>query len=201
MLLLVVSLVLATGPQTAPPQTAPPAVQPAPVQRRTPPPPYNPTADAKAQIAGAIKSAGEDGIRVLLNFGANDDASSTAFETARRNAALRTFFADEYKVVNVDVGHADKNIDVARAYGVTLTPGALPHLAVLDATGAIIAQAPGQSFRSDADSATYDPEKLQAFLKKHQAPPPPDAEPSLQTAVKQAAAGGKSVFVWFSAPW
>jgi hypothetical protein len=177
----------------------PPA--PAPAQRPAPPPLYNPTADAKAQIDTAVKSAHEDGIRVLLNWGANDDAASQAFAAARRNRDLTTFFSDEYKVVSIDVGRADKNVELARQYGVQLSVDALPALTVLDDTGKVIAQTTGAAFRSDADPATHDPVKIAAFLTRYQAPPAPDAEPLLAAGIARARAEGKTLFVWFSAPW
>src|SRR5918994_1036981 len=106
MLHLIVPLVLlapsAGAPQQSPPPPPAPVAQP---QRPAPPPLYNPTADARAQIATALKSAKDDGIRVLVNWGANDDELSKAFAIARRSRELSTFFATEYKVVNVDVGN------------------------------------------------------------------------------------------------
>jgi hypothetical protein len=199
MLGLIASLVLAASPgaQQAPPPPQPPAV----VQRPAPPPLYNPAADASAQIAAALKSAKEDGIRVLLNWGANEDDQSKAFATARRHRDLSRFFADEYKSVNVDVGRLDKNLDIAKTYGVTVAAGELPALAVLDADGNVLARTSARAFRSEADPAAFDPAKIAAFLTKHQAPPAPDAEPLLEAALKRANAEGKAVFVWFSAPW
>jgi hypothetical protein len=199
MLHLIVPLVL-LAPAASPAQTAPPATAAQP-QRPAPPPLYNPTADAKAQIAAALKSAREDGIRVLITWGANDNELSKTFAAARRNRDLATFFADEYKVVNVDVGNLEKNLDVAQAYGVTLNAGSLPALAVLDADGNVLARTTGGAFLAEADPAAYDLPKLAAFFAKHQAPPAPDTEPVLDAALKRAKAEGKSLFVWFSAPW
>ena len=200
MILLVAFAILASAARTVPPAQAapPPSVQ---VQRRSPPPPYDPTADAQAQITAAIKSASTDGIRVLVNWGANDDTASAAFDAARRSRELRPFFSDEYRIVNVNIGHLDKNLDVAKAYGVALTAGALPALTVLDAEGKVLAQTSGAAFRSEADPTIVEVAKVAAFLEKHQAPLPPDAEPLLNAALNQAKADGKSVFVWFSAPW
>jgi hypothetical protein len=199
MLALIASLVLGALPGGQ--ATQPPPPQPPVVQRPAPPPLYNPAADPRAQIAAALKSAKEDGIRVLLNLGANDDDSSKAFAAARRNRELSPFFADEYKVVNVDVGRLDKNLDVAKEYGVTVRAGDLPALAVLDADEKVLARTPGTAFRSDADPAAHDPAKIAAFLKTHQAPSPPDAQPVFDAAQQQAKREGKSLFVWFSAPW
>lgn len=201
MLHVIVSLLLLTPGTHSLAQAVPPPAPAAQPQRPAPPPLYNPTADAKAQIAAALKSAKVDGIRVLVTWGANDNELSKAFAAARRGRDLVLFFSDEYKVVNVDVGNLDKNLDVAKAYGMTLEAGSLPALAVLDADGNVLARTTGGAFLAEADPAAYDVPKLSAFFKKHQAPPAPDAEPLLESALKQAKAEGKSLFVWFSAPW
>lgn len=205
MLALIASLVLAAPPGAQTPPLLPPAPPrpPVAVQRPVPPPPplYNPTADPTAQIAAALKSAKEDGIRVLITFGSNDDESSKAFAAARRSRDMGRLFADEYKLVNVDVGQLDKNMDVAATYGVTPNAGDLPALAVLDAAGNVLARASGRAFRSEGDPAAHDPAKIAAFLETHQAPPPPDAEPVYDAALQQAKREGKTLFVWFSAPW
>ena len=199
MLALIASLVLGALPGGQAAQPPPP--QPPVVQRPAPPPLYNPAADPLAQIAAALKSAKEDGIRVLINFGSNDDEASKAFAAARRNRELSPFFAHEYNGVNVDVGRLERNLDVARSYGVTLNAGDLPALVVLDADSKVLARASGAAFRSDADPAAHDPSKIAAFLKTHQAPPPPDAQPVFDAALQQATREGKTLFVWFSAPW
>lgn len=200
MLHVIALLLLAPGAQ-AQGQAPPPPASAAQPQRPAPPPLYNPAADAKAQIAAALKSAKVDGIRVLVTWGANDNERSKAFAAARRRSDMVQFFADEYKVVNVDVGNLDKNLDVAHAYGVTLEAGSLPALAVLDADGNVLARTTGGALLAEGDPAAYDVPKLSAFFKKHQAPPAPDADPLLEAALKQAKAEGKSLFVWFSAPW
>jgi hypothetical protein len=201
MIVAIASLVVAVASshQQAPPP--PPPRPPVVVQTSAPPPLYNPEADPKAQIATALGYAKEDGIRVLLNFGSNDDESSKAFAAARRNRDLSRFFADEYRTVNIYVGALDKNLDVAQAYGVALEAGKLPALAVLDAGGKVIAQASGPAFRSETEPAAHDPAKIADFLTTHEAPPPPDAEPVFDAAVQQAKREGKTLFVWFSAPW
>ena len=162
---------------------------------------YNPTADARAQIANALKLAKEDGIRVLVIFGTNDHAASASFDEARRAREVSQFFATEYKLVNVDVGRLDKNLDLAKAYGVALSDAALPMLAVLDGDGKVLARTSAAVFRSATEPAVFDRARIADFLTTHQAPAPADAEPTLQNALRQAKAEGKSLFVWFSAPW
>ena len=204
-------LVLAmSGQATPPPQQAPP--QPpqqsvpatatvAPRQPQAPRKIYNETADARAQIATAIAGADESDIRVLINWGANDDERCTRFTQVQRSPEVTTpkFFSDEYKVVYVDVGRTDKNMDVAAAYGAKPAAGALPYYTILDETGKVLAGAPATELVGD-DPAALDPKKFAAFLAKHQAPAP-DADPPFQAALSQAKRDGKYVFLWFSAPW
>jgi thioredoxin 1 len=189
-------------------QQAPPAQVPAvPAQavQRPPtqaPPPFDEKADAKAAIESAVQAAATDDIRVLIAWGANDDNGSKLFVAAKRAPEIASprFFSDEYKSVNVDVGHLDKNLDLAKSYGVTLKADALPALTVIDAAGKVIANTNAATLRPGADPAGIDPVKVAAFLKSHQAPAP-DAVAPFEAALKQAKREGKTVFVWFSAPW
>ena len=159
--------------------------------QRPAPKPYNETADAQKLIDDAVKAAATDGIRVLVNWGANDDDGSVRFAKARTGRDLLTFWSDEYKVANIDVGHLDKNLDTAKAFGVTLSAGDLPALAVLDATGRILARTSATALKSDADTTAFDPAKIATFLRTHQAPAP-EANPLFETAVRQAKRDGKN---------
>jgi hypothetical protein len=193
-----IALLSGIAQQTAPP---PPAhvVTPPPAQRPAPKL-YDETANGAAQIKAAIAAAHVDAIRVLINWGANGDALSTAFAAALRLPVVvqTRYSADEYKVVNVDVGRADRNLDLAKRYGATIKAGALPALTVLDETGKVLAQATAAEFLSSP--AAFDPAKIAAFLTAHQAPAP-DAIQPFNDAVARAKRDGKTVFVWFSAPW
>ena len=197
-------LLLALGGQVAPPPPPPPPTAAPAVVQKAPPAPrkmYNETADAKAQITTAIPHVAEDGIRVLINWGANDDALCASFSQVARAPEVSKEFRDEYELVYVDVGHLDKNLDLAKSFGVTLAAGALPHFTVLDAKGKTLAQMPGRNLVSDTDPAVLDAKKMAAFLTAQQAPAPPDARPVLTTALAQAKREDKEVFLWFAAPW
>ena len=78
--------------------------------------PYDESADAKAQIATALHDAAAAKEPVLLIFGANWCKDCRALDNALktgRNAELMRHF----KVVKVDVGNFDHNLDVTTAYG------------------------------------------------------------------------------------
>jgi hypothetical protein len=206
MLVSVAPLLLMLSGQAPPPQTAAPPARPA---QQAPPKLYNETADARAQIDAALKAAAEDDIRVLINWGANDDEACTRFQqdmNGRGSAnpsyeVIRTKLSNEYRYVRVNVGRLDRRLDVAAAYGVTVSAGSLPHLTVLDRQGAVLAQQPGRELASAPGGATvYDPDKIAAFLKQHQVPPVA-AAPLMAAALAEAKRDGKYVFLWFSAPW
>jgi hypothetical protein len=204
MILHVLPLVLLMSGQSPPPP--PQEVKPAIVLPRqaaqAPRKVYNETADARAQIAAAVKAAAEDDIRVLVNWGANDDERCAKFPALQRAPEMTgtRYFSDEYKLVYVDVGHLDKNLDVAQAHGAKPAVGALPYFTVLDQNGRVLANASATEFAAAADPAALDPGKMAAFLTKHQAPAP-DADPPFNAALSQAKKDGKYVFLWFSAPW
>ncbi len=216
MFLHVLPLVLAMSGQGAPPQQAPPAKAPAAqaqpaatVQRpATPRKIYNETADAKAAIATALKGAAEDDIRVLILWGNNDDPNCAKFQPALRGAGapedvarpLGTKVSNEYKLVTVDVGHLDKNQDLAAQYKAALDLGHLPYLTLLDKKGQVIAGQPASQLASDTDPAAFEPKKILALLEKYQVPPT-DAQPLFEAALRKAKAENKEVFLWFSAPW
>ncbi len=187
------SLALQVSPQAAPAPA--PAATPRPAPKT-----YNDTADAQQSIDAAVKLAAEDRIPVLVNWGTNGDERCTKFVALRRNPDLGKFFADEYRIVYVDVGHGDKNLDVAKRYQATIVADSLPALTVLDDTGKVLAQASSRALQSDSDPAAFDPEKVSAFLTRYKAPAP-DAVAPFEAAMAQAKREGKYVFVWFSAPW
>ena len=161
---------------------------------------YNEAADAKQVIAPAVKSAATDDIRVLINWGANDDDACAKYIAVQGSRDVPpAFFSDEYRQVYVNVGHLDKNLVLAKAYGVTLEEARLPMLTVLDRNGNVVANVSARDF-IPAGTTTFSAPLISTFLKTHQAPQPNDTA-NFENAVKQAKKDGKTVFVWFSAPW
>jgi hypothetical protein len=75
---------LTAGQQTPPPSRPVQVVPSQALQRRAPLPLYDEKADANSAIEAAVRAAATDGIRVLINWGANDDAGSKKFADARK---------------------------------------------------------------------------------------------------------------------
>ena len=197
-------VVALTGQAVPPPTSPPPAVPPATVQAapaQSPRPAqrlFNETATAQLVIAKAVHDANEDGIRALIVWCANDNARCAAYDTARKGPGMNLFWADEYKIANVDVGKGEKNADIAKSYGVTLKADDLPFLTVLDGNGKVIANISGRALA--ASETTFDSAKISAFLKQHQAPNP-DANAQFGAALAQAQKDNKVLFLWYTAPW
>ncbi len=93
-------------------------------------PMYNETADAKAEIKLALAQAATTGVPVLVIFGANWCADCKTLDMAIKQGASAPLVAKDFKVVKVDVGRFDRNVDIAQSYGVPLENG-IPAVAVL----------------------------------------------------------------------
>jgi protein disulfide-isomerase len=99
--------------------------------------PYDASADARADIRGALAQAQRTHRNVLVVFGANWCEDCRALDKALhtpRNAAL---MSREFEVVKVDVGRFDRNLDVAADYGNAVAKG-IPSAVVLSPSGAIV---------------------------------------------------------------
>lgn len=93
--------------------------------------PYDEAADARAQIASAVAQARVDYRPVLVVFGANWCPDCRALDIAMRNGRNVQLISGEFRVVKVDVGRFDKNVEVADKYGVPLKKG-IPAVAIVD---------------------------------------------------------------------
>ena len=85
--------------------------------------PYNAAADAKADVAHALAEAKAAHVPVLLIFGANWCEDCRALDKALKEGKNAELMKKEFKVVKVDVGNFDHNLDVANAYGNPLKKG------------------------------------------------------------------------------
>ena len=85
--------------------------------------PYNAAADAKADVAHALAEAKAAHVPVLLIFGANWCEDCRALDKALKEGKNAELMQKEFKVVKVDVGNFDHNLDVANAYGNPLKKG------------------------------------------------------------------------------
>lgn len=99
--------------------------------------PYDEGADAKAQIQAALKEAQAARLPVLVVFGANWCGDCRMLDMAFKSGAAAPLIAKNYRVVKVDVGRFDRNVDIATTYGVPLKRG-IPAVAVLSPKGELL---------------------------------------------------------------
>ena len=89
--------------------------------------PYDEHADAKQEIKAALATTNSP---VIVVFGANWCPDCIALDAAMKHGASAALLARDFKIVKVDVGHFDKNEDLAKSYGVPLEKG-IPAVAIL----------------------------------------------------------------------
>jgi thioredoxin len=92
--------------------------------------PYNENANAKLEIQQALKQAAAARSPIIIVFGANWCPDCRMLDSAMENGECAKLLASDFKVVKVSVGHFDKNLDVAKSYGVPLAKG-IPAVAIV----------------------------------------------------------------------
>jgi thioredoxin 1 len=85
--------------------------------------PYSETTDAKADIKQALAQAATLQTPVITVFGANWCPDCILLDTAMKNRTNAALLLNDFKIVKVNVGHYDLNLDVATSYGVPLDKG------------------------------------------------------------------------------
>ena len=98
---------------------------------------YPDPADAKADIAAALKAAATTHKRVIIDFGGNWCGDCQVLDIYFHNAENRPILESNYVLVHVNIGHMDENVDIAQRYGVPLDRG-VPALAVLSDRGKLL---------------------------------------------------------------
>lgn len=99
--------------------------------------PYEEGADAHAAIATAIREAGRARQEVLVVFGANWCPDCRLLDASLKSGATASLMSERFRIVKVDVGRFDRNVDIAKAYGVPLEKG-IPAVAVLSGAGKVL---------------------------------------------------------------
>ncbi len=121
---------------------------------------YSATADPHADIAQAIKTATADHKHIILDFGGNWCGDCQVLDIYFHQQPNLTLLESNYVLVHVDIGHMDKNTDVADKYDIPLKRG-VPALAVLDARGRLLYSQKNGEFEA---MRKMDPESVTAFL-------------------------------------
>lgn len=102
-----------------------------------PPAIYDEGADAKAAIRATLAEADKARLPVLVVFGANWCGDCRMLDATFTTGPSAPLIAKSFKVVKVDVGRFDRNVDIAERYRVPLKKG-IPAVAVLSPQGQLL---------------------------------------------------------------
>ena len=103
---------------------------------------YPDPAQAKTDIAQAMRQAAAGYKRVLVDFGGNWCGDCKMLDIEMHQGDLARLVNDRLVVVKVDVGRFDKNLDVVDRYGKILKNG-VPSVALLRSDGTVVYQTDG----------------------------------------------------------
>jgi thiol:disulfide interchange protein len=98
---------------------------------------YPDPAQAKADLAAALKIAATTHKRILLDFGGNWCPDCQVLDIYFHDPANRSILEAKFVLVHVNIGHMDANLDIARQYEGPLQRG-VPALAVLSENGKLV---------------------------------------------------------------
>jgi thiol:disulfide interchange protein len=121
---------------------------------------YPAGADAKREIAAALKSSAHDHKRVLLVFGGNWCYDCHVLDHALHEGAAGKIMKESYVLVHVDIGEADKNLDLVKQYEIPLDKG-VPAVSVLSSDGKLLYSSGNAEFEAARTMMRKD---LVAFL-------------------------------------
>ncbi len=120
---------------------------------------YSETANPTADINAALAQARREHKRVLLDFGGNWCGDCQVLDIYYHQSPNAELLAKNFILVHVNIGHMDKNVDVAKKYKVPITKG-VPALAVIDAHGNLLYSEREKEFEHTS------PEAITAFLNR-----------------------------------
>ena len=123
---------------------------------------YDSEADPNKQIAKTLHAAAAAHKRVLVVFGGNWCFDCHVLDEAFHSPEIAPTVDESFEVVHIDIGHMDKNLDVAKKYDVPLDRG-VPAIAVLDSDGKLLFSQRRGEFEAARSLA---PEDILAFLNK-----------------------------------
>jgi thiol:disulfide interchange protein len=123
---------------------------------------YSETADPTADIAAALVRARHEHKRVILDFGGNWCGDCQLLDIYYHQSPNAELLDKHFILVHINIGHMDKNVDVAKKYKVPITKG-VPALAVIDAHGNLLYSEREKEFEHTT------PEAITAFLNRWKA--------------------------------
>jgi len=108
---------------------------------------YPDPAQARTDVAAAIKMAAATHKRVLIDFGGNWCGDCQVLDIYFHNEQNRPILESNFVLVHVNIGHMDENVDLAQKYRVPLEKG-VPALAILSENGTLLYSQRGGEFEA-----------------------------------------------------
>jgi len=123
---------------------------------------YSDTADANHDITQALVTAQHEHKRVILDFGGNWCGDCQVLDIYMHQQPNLDLLDNNFILVHVNIGHYDKNTDIAEKYQVPLKRG-VPGLAILDSHGKLLYSQKNGEFEA---MRKMDPASVTEFLNK-----------------------------------
>jgi protein disulfide-isomerase len=98
--------------------------------------PYVAGRNARADIAAAVAASKVDGKLVIIDFGANWCPDCRVLDKLYHDPTVSPTLAARFRVVPVDVGQFDKNMDISAGYANVAKEG-IPALVILNPDGSV----------------------------------------------------------------
>ena len=108
---------------------------------------YPDSAQAKADLAAALRTAAQTHKRIILDFGGNWCGDCQVLDLYFHNAQNLPILESNFVLVHVNIGHMDINLDIASQFQVPLEKG-VPAIAVLTDRGKLLYSQKGGEFES-----------------------------------------------------
>jgi thioredoxin 1 len=121
---------------------------------------YPDSAQAKADIAAALKTAAQTHKRILLDFGGNWCGDCQVLDMYFHDPKNLPMLEANFILVHVNIGHMDVNVDIAEKYQIPLERG-VPAIAVLSDKGKLLYSQKSGEFEA---MRRMDPASVTTFL-------------------------------------
>ena len=108
---------------------------------------YPDPAQAKTDLAAALKTAAATHKRILLDFGGNWCGDCQVLDIYFHDPANRPILDANFVLVHINIGTMDANLELAKKYAVPIKKG-VPALAVLSEQGALLYSQKGGEFEA-----------------------------------------------------
>jgi thiol-disulfide isomerase/thioredoxin len=111
--------------------------------------PFDPKADAKAEVDAALSRAKPSNRLGIIVLGANWCHDSRALAGWFATPRFAGMIASRYELVYVDVGYRDRNLDIAKRFGIKAIKGT-PTVLVVDGNGKLLNKKDAPTWRNAA---------------------------------------------------